>query len=119
MLLAQLILDSEPATQPSGGGASGMGMMLMLLVLMAAGLAAALYFVRRGGLGMARADGKLKIEETRVLGGRQYLVVGKYGTERFLLGVCPGRIDYLCRLDNGEFDAALASAERPERDAEG
>jgi flagellar protein FliO/FliZ len=41
----------------------------------------------------------LSIAETKSLGNRQYLVVASYEGKRFLLGVCPGRIDMLTSLD--------------------
>jgi flagellar protein FliO/FliZ len=41
----------------------------------------------------------LAIDETKSLGNRQYLVVASYEGKRFLLGVCPGRIDMLTSLD--------------------
>lgn len=49
----------------------------------------------------ARGERLLSIAETRSLGNRQYLVVASYGEQRFLLGVCPGRIGLLSRLDPG------------------
>lgn len=51
----------------------------------------------------------LAIDETRSLGNRQYLVVASYEGKRFLLGVCPGRIDMLTSLD-----AAAARAKAAE-----
>ena len=41
---------------------------------------------------------QLTIDETRSLGSRQYLVVASYQDKKFLLGVCPGRIDLLSAL---------------------
>lgn len=40
----------------------------------------------------------LAVAETRPLGNRQYLVVATYDEKKFLLGVCPGRIDLLASL---------------------
>ncbi len=51
---------------------------------------------RSGGLA---AKGKLSVAETRSLGNRQYLVVAAYGKQRFLVGVCVGRISLLAELD--------------------
>ena len=48
-----------------------------------------------------RADRRLAIAETRSLGNRQYLVVAAYDGRKFLLGVCPGRIEMLAPLDGG------------------
>ena len=41
----------------------------------------------------------LRVDETRPLGNRQFLVVASYEGKKFLLGVCPGRIDLLAPLD--------------------
>ncbi len=41
----------------------------------------------------------LAVDETRSLGNRQYLVVASYAGRKFLIGVCPGRIDMLAPLD--------------------
>jgi flagellar protein FliO/FliZ len=41
----------------------------------------------------------LAVDETRSLGNRQYLVVASYEGKKFLLGVCPGRIEMLSALD--------------------
>ena len=55
---------------------------------------------RRAGPGAsARGERKLAIAETRPLGNRQYLVVAAYEGRKYLLGVCPGRIDLLSYLD--------------------
>jgi len=48
----------------------------------------------------ARGERLLSVAETRPLGNRQYLVVAAYGKRRFLLGVCPARIDLLSPLDD-------------------
>lgn len=57
-------------------------------------------------------DGRrLAIEETRPLGGKQFLAVATYGDRKLLLAVCPGKIDLLCRLDDG------ARGEKPAADA--
>jgi flagellar biogenesis protein FliO len=49
-----------------------------------------------------KGDRKLIISETRVLGNRQFLIVAEYESRKMLLGVCPGRIDYLCTLAEPE-----------------
>ncbi|MEI6872466.1 MAG: flagellar biosynthetic protein FliO [Verrucomicrobiota bacterium] len=48
----------------------------------------------------SKAVRKLRIEETKSVGHRQYLLVAEYEGRRFLLGVCPGRIEYLSGLDS-------------------
>lgn len=79
-------------------GGSQWSVIVVLLVLMIGGLVAAWLFLQRGGIPRRKTSGQLNLLETRVLGGRQYLVVAEYGRQKFLLGVCPGRIDYLCTL---------------------
>ena len=52
----------------------------------------------RRGSAVGRDMKSLSVEETRSLGNRQYLVVASYEGKKFLLGVCPGRIDMLSAL---------------------
>jgi flagellar protein FliO/FliZ len=72
-------------------------------VLFAAGLMAAaggwLFWRGRTAPGGAAALRKLAIAETKSLGNRQFLVVATYEDRKFLLGVCPGRIDLLTPLE--------------------
>ena len=63
---------------------------------------AGFYLLRRGQLGRrpgSEVRQRLVLEETRPLGNKQFLAVAAYGEKRLLLSVCPGRIDFLCRLD--------------------
>jgi flagellar protein FliO/FliZ len=89
------------ATTLSGGsGISILGYVFTVLVLAVASVAV----LFRGGFlgvfsGAAKAERKLHIEESRSLGHRQHLVVASYEGRRFLLGVCPGSIEYLSGLD--------------------
>lgn len=92
---------SSASAAPQANGISLLGYILTILVLLAAGLAV----LFRGNFPMAFAAGskavrKLHIEETKSVGHRQYLLVAEYEGRRFLLGVCPGRIDYLSGLDS-------------------
>jgi flagellar protein FliO/FliZ len=50
----------------------------------------------------------LTVEETRALGNKQFLVVASYEGKKFLLGVCPGRIDLLAPLDGTAASRAKA-----------
>ena len=54
---------------------------------------------KRRGTTSHRETSGLAIHETRALGNRQYLVVAAYEGRKFLLGVCPGRIDMLAPLN--------------------
>jgi flagellar protein FliO/FliZ len=59
---------------------------------------------KQSSAGIAGAARKLAIAETRSLGNRQYLVVADYDGRKFLLGVCPGRIEMLTPLGEGDDD---------------
>lgn len=84
-----------------GGGVSLVGYALTILLLGAAGLTV---LVRGGLLGVSwgtpKVPRKLHIEESRTVGNRQHLAVVEYEGRRVLLGISPGRIDYLCGLDS-------------------
>lgn len=73
---------------------------LLLLAILLGG-----YLFKRYGLdflqGRPKVSRKLQIEEMRMLGNRQFLVVASYEHTKVLVGVSPGRIDYLCRLESG------------------
>jgi flagellar protein FliO/FliZ len=103
-------------TLSSGGGISILGYVVSVIVL----AAAAVTILLRGGFsgmfsGASKVQRKLHIEETRTVGHRQHLVVASYEGRRFLLGVCPGSIEYLSGLDSeplsaeGSFQELLAS----------
>lgn len=95
-----------------GGSVSLLGYVLTIVVLGAAGFTVLL----RGGFfgvswGAAKTARKLRIEESRVVGSRQHLVVAEYEGKRVLLGVSPGRIDFLCGLEGDHSGQTLAFAE--------
>lgn len=52
----------------------------------------------------AKGEGKLKVSETRMLGNRQFISVVEYGSQKILIGVGPGKIDYLTTLQNSNGD---------------
>jgi flagellar protein FliO/FliZ len=92
-----------PSRSPGGANAAavGTGGFNSLTLLAAAGLAAAggwsVWRHRRRPAGEGGRPA-LAVEETRPLGNRQYLVVASYAGRKFLLGVCPGRIEMLSPL---------------------
>ncbi|MBC2606016.1 flagellar biosynthetic protein FliO [Pelagicoccus albus] len=49
----------------------------------------------------AKGEGKLKVSETRMLGNRQFISVVEYENQKILIGVGPGKIDYLTTLQTG------------------
>jgi flagellar protein FliO/FliZ len=98
---------------PSGSGAAKEGAMpsgiMATGVVVLAGAAGGWLLWRRlrGGISHGgRDEHKLAIAETRSLGNRQYLVVAAYGDRRYLLGVCPGKIDLISPLDDPHPPAA-------------
>jgi flagellar protein FliO/FliZ len=88
--------DEQPA-RPSWPLATALGL--------CAAAGGVVWFRRRQpGAINSRAAKKLSIAESRPLGNRQHLVVADYAGRKFLLGVCPGRIDMLTALDDVEQD---------------
>jgi flagellar protein FliO/FliZ len=103
-----------PAPMPALGGstwqiAAYLGGMIALF-------ACGAWLLRNGLPSMQRnrGDRKLNISETRGLGARQFLVVAEYENRKMLLGVCPGRIDYLCTLSAAEPEFPNLTPEKPE-----
>ena len=94
----------------SGAPTAGAGSMIQMLgyvlaIVMIVGAVIA-FFLRSGGLlGIrlgAKTNRKLQLQETWMLGHKQFLAVVDYEGRKMLLGVCPGRIDYLCPLEGNE-----------------
>jgi flagellar biogenesis protein FliO len=117
---------STPAASPAASFArppspdlDALGRSLGYLTLFAAIAGAAIYFFKFG-LPLARksatAERKLQVLETRPLGNRQYLLVVAYDDSRMLLGITPGKIDYLCPLDTTsnpkDFGTMMATMEK-------
>lgn len=88
--------DLAPASSSS---VSSMFTLLAALALAAGGVWVLIQRRQTGALS-ARGQRKLQIEETRPLGGRQYLIVASYDGKKFLLGVTPGKINLLTPLDS-------------------
>lgn len=101
---AESTADSIVGAQTWGGG--GYTALMLLLLLMLSLLVGVFIFFKKMGLPNIKKTGELELLETRPLGGRQFIVVGRYRGERFLLGICPGRIDFLCRLKSDDSEAS-------------
>lgn len=100
----QIIYPKNSSERPAGAPiekSSSVGNMLTMLAALALAAGGVWVFVQRRQAGplAARGQRKLQIEETRPLGGRQYLVVANYDGKKFLLGITPGQISLLTPLD--------------------
>lgn len=88
----------------SSGWSQPLGFVVVFLLVLSALFVMFAKYGGMGGLGTFLTGGgasrKLQIEESRRLGHGQFLVVAEYEGRRMLLGVCPGRIDYLCPLES-------------------
>jgi flagellar biogenesis protein FliO len=116
---AQPAASATPASSTSSPPAPSLddlGRMLGYVVLVGCLVFFSYYFLKHGlPLYRARNSGekKLHVLEMKSLGNRQFLLVVGYEDQRLLLGVTPGKIDYLCPLDsaqalNPDFSAMLA-----------
>ena len=92
---------------PDKGSGVGMAVtMLGYLVIIGGMCVAAWYLFKRGVIRkpFSSSEGKLKVAESRMLGNRQYIMVVEYEDKKILLGVGPGKIDYLTSLDGYKSD---------------
>ena len=93
---------SPSAEHPAAPAPAAVGFTTSALVAVVGAAAGWLLWRRlRSGIRPSRGVQQLAIAETRSLGNRQFLVVATYGERKFLLGVCPGRVDLLSALDGG------------------
>jgi len=74
---------------------------LMLLALVAFGVTRLGKGWGKDNLTGLKADGKIILSDCRPLGNRQFIVVAQYGMQKHLLGVSPGKIEHLTKLDEG------------------
>lgn len=96
----EIIYPSNPASRTESAPGRGPSYRSVLLVAMVlAGAGGWLFWRGRLTPGGAVPARKLAIAETKSLGNRQYLVVASYEDKKYLLGVCPGRIELLTPLD--------------------
>jgi len=90
---------SEPRAETAAGGRGSGYTAVLVAALLMAGAGGWLFWRGRAAPGGVAALRKLAIAETKSLGNRQYLVVATYEDKKFLLGVCPGRIDLLTSIE--------------------
>jgi flagellar protein FliO/FliZ len=88
------------AEPPAKGANAGLSSMSLVFGVILAGAGGWMVWRNRRGVPVGRDLRALAIDETRSLGNRQYLVVASYEGKKFLIGVCPGRIDMLSPLDS-------------------
>lgn len=103
------VLYPHAATAAGPQGAAGSGGTMAMIAVVLLGIAGGwmLWLKVRRASPTGRGVQQLQIEETRSLGNRQFLVVAAYQNQKFLLGVCPGKIDLLAPLEGA------SGAERP------
>jgi len=89
---------SAPAGASGVGGSGSLGSVTLVVALLIAAVGAWLFWRGRRDAAIGRDERLLAIDETRSLGNRQFLVVASYENKKFLIGVCPGRIDLLAPL---------------------
>lgn len=87
---------------PEGGSEIGMAVTILGYLIILGGLGVVVWFLFKRGVirkPFSSSEGKLKVAESRMLGNRQYIMVVEYEEKKILLGVGPGKIDYLTSLD--------------------
>jgi flagellar protein FliO/FliZ len=98
---------SAPASATAAGG--GLGNVTLLVGVALAALGTWLVWRARQNAPVGRDLRALSIQETRSLGNRQFLVVASYDDKKFLLGVCPGQINFLAPLDDSSSSGKKSS----------
>ncbi len=85
---------------PAAAPAAPLNSLSLFAALLLAAAGGWIYWKNRRGTPLGRDRRALAVDETRSLGNRQFLVVASYEGRKFLLGVCPGRIDLLANLND-------------------
>jgi flagellar protein FliO/FliZ len=105
--LSAVAADDNKIIYPAGAGSapapglpsgSSVNSITLIIALAIAAIGGWLMWRNRRRGSAAGVAHALAVEETRSLGNRQYLVVASYEGKKFLLGVCPGRIELLAPL---------------------
>ncbi len=90
---------ASKADAPAKSANASLSSMSLVFGVLLAGAGGWMVWRNRRGVPVGRDVRALAIDETRSLGNRQFLVVASYEGKKFLIGVCPGRIDMLSPLD--------------------
>ena len=72
---------------------------LMILALVAYGVTRLGKGRFKDNLRGIKSDGKIILSDCRPLGNRQFIIVAQYGMQKHLLGVSPGKIEHLTKLE--------------------
>ena len=111
-LLAPVALAAEKSTDKVTGLASPgalAGQVLLALILVTGLILGLAWVVKRLGLGGGFGSQKnMKILGSLAVGGRERVVVVDIAGEKLVLGVAPGRVNCLHRLDDSSFPAVEA-----------
>lgn len=87
---------------------------LLLLGLVAYGVSRIAKRSFNNSINTSKKEGKVFVSDSRPLGNRQFLVVAEYGDQKHLLGVSPGKIEHLAKLegssDNEQSERSIQSA---------
>jgi flagellar protein FliO/FliZ len=107
--------EARPADLVPSLGTGAMPTLAYVVALLGLGVGAWLV-LKRGSFARpaSKGGGRLQVLETRMLGNRQFLIVVEYDDARMLLGVGPGRIDYLTPLTGHPLAPAPAAGEMAE-----
>lgn len=95
-----LIPSASGTPSPVVAPSPGLGTPMLVVALVCAAAGAWFMWKGRRQSALRASRGNLSVAETRSLGNRQYLVVAAYGKQKFLIGVCAGRISLLSPLDD-------------------
>jgi flagellar protein FliO/FliZ len=101
---------AETSVAPVSSASRSFGLVTVVGIIVCLGAGGWLLWRGRGLSIGGRVARQLTVDETRSLGSRQYLVVASYQDKKFLLGVCPGRIDLLAPLHEPAPDGKHPSA---------
>jgi flagellar protein FliO/FliZ len=101
---------AETPAAPVSSASRSFGLVTVVGIIVCLGAGGWLLWRGRGLSIGGRVARQLTVDETRSLGSRQYLVVASYQDKKFLLGVCPGRIDLLAPLHEPAPDGKHPSA---------
>lgn len=108
-----LAMAADPAPAPPGLLWPALKMVVGLALVV--GVLLLFYAAQRRGFGLlpGQRESRIRIVESKALGGRKYLCLVQVRGRELLLGISPDRIELLERLGEvGDFSRELAQAEQ-------